>query len=386
MTQLLLLGIIYLSFISIGLPDAVLGTAWPAVRHTFNQPLESLSSIVIAFTISGAVSGFFSGPVLKKWGTGPVTALSCLLTSLALLGFAVSPSFVWLIALAVPMGLGCGAVDSGLNHFIAAHYSARHMNWLHGFWGVGVTLGPLILGASMASAAGWQGGALTLGFMQLGLAIVLGLTLFLWRHAPHSNPRAQAEHTASLASAKPDSAVAVWLAPLTFFVYVAAEGSVGIWMASILVGSRQFSPAQAGVWMSVYFGAITAGRFAIGWVAHRWGNRILVRWGIAVALLGTLLFALNGPQGLSMLSLALIGLGFAPVYPSLMHETARRFATDTARVVIGRQAGCAYAGLAFFPPVLGLLAATTGLVWVVPMIGLLLLVLLAVTEWLNRLT
>jgi fucose permease len=385
MAQLFLLGIIYLSFISIGLPDAVLGTAWPAVRQTFSQPLEALSSIVIAFTVSAALSGFFGGAVLKKWGTGPVTALSCLLTSLALIGFAVSPSFVWLAILAVPMGLGCGAVDSGLNNFVAQHYSSRHMNWLHGFWGVGATLGPLILGASMASAAGWQGGALTLGLMQLALAVVLGLTLFLWKHAPRSSPHTH-EDAESIASIKPDNTLAVWLAPLTFFIYVAAEGGVGIWMASILVGSRQFTPAQAGVWMSVYFGAITAGRFAIGLVADRLGNRTLVRLGIVVSLLGALLFALNGPHALSMLALALMGLGFAPIYPSLMHETARRFTPDTARAVIGRQAGCAYAGLAFLPPLLGLLAAAVGLGWVVPIIGLMLLVLLAVTEWLNRLT
>lgn len=394
--QLLLLGIIYISFISIGLPDAVMGTAWPAVRQTFGQPLAALSSIVIAFTISGALSGFFSGPVIKKLGTGPITAISCLLTGLALVGFAVSPSFVWLVVLAVPMGLGCGAVDAALNDFVAQHYSARHMNWLHGFWGVGATLGPLILGAAMASAAGWQRGALTLGLMQLTLAIVLGLTLHLWHrvqlsgasHAPNAQPDASHTHArpSSPPAVKPANPLALWIAPFTFFIYVAAEGSVGIWLASILVDSRQFSPTRAGVWMSVYFGAITAGRFAIGLVADRVGNRLLVRLGIALSVLGALVFAANGPLWLSLLAVAGMGLGFAPIYPSLMHETARRFAPELARVVIGRQAGSAYAGGAVLPPLVGLLAAWAGLGVVMPAIALMLLALLALTEWLNQLT
>lgn len=392
LAQFFLLGIIYVSFISIGLPDAVMGTAWPAVRQTFGQPLEALSGIVIAFTVCGALSGFFGGPVIKKLGSGLVTAISCLLTGLALMGFAVVPSFVWLVVLAVPMGLGCGAVDSALNNFVAQHYSARHMNWLHGFWGVGVTVGPLVLGAAMASPAGWQRGALTLGLMQLALAVVLGLTLHLWKQAPNASVHPDADNAhadnphASNAPARATSTLAVWLAPLTFFLYVAAEGSVGIWLASILVGSRQFTPAQAGLWMSVYFGAIMTGRFAVGLVAHHWGNRVLVRAGIVVSTLAALLFALNGPTWLSLLAVVLMGLGFAPIYPSLMHETARRFAPDTARLVIGRQAGSAYAGAAVLPPLLGLFAAWAGLAVMMPAIAFMLLVLLAFTEWLDRLT
>jgi fucose permease len=389
MAPLVLLGIIYVSFISIGLPDAVIGTAWPAVRHTFSQPLEALSSIVIAFTISGALSGFAGGPVLKRLGTGPVAAISCALTSMALIGYAIAPSFGWLVLLAVPMGLGCGAVDSGLNNFVAQHYSARHMNWLHGFWGVGVTLGPLILGAAMAGDGGWQRGALILGLMQLVLTVVLFSTLHLWRHAPPAHAaHTEVIHNATLPTQSPRVAnpVAVWLAPLTFFIYVAAEGSVGLWLASILVGSREFTPPKAGVWVSVYFGAIMSGRFAVGLVAHYFGNRQLVRLGIAVSLAGALLFALNGPPWLSLAALAMTGLGFAPIYPSLMHETARRFAPDLARVVIGRQAGSAYIGAAFLPPALGVLAAWAGLPVVIPTIAVLLVVLLLATEALNRLT
>jgi fucose permease len=286
--------------------------------------------------------------------------------------------------------LGCGAVDAGLNNFVAQHYSARHMNWLHGFWGVGVTIGPLILGAAMAGSGGWQRGALTLGLMQLTLAVVLLCTLRLWHqapaaHAPHTEDHANPSATPRWVSQAPKP-LALWLAPFTFFVYVAAEGSFGLWLASILVGSRQFTPAQASVWVSVYFGAIMTGRFAIGMVADHFGNRRLVRWGIALSLVGALLFVANGPTWLSLTALALVGLGFAPVYPSLMHETARRFAPDVARAVIGRQAGCAYVGAAFLPPLLGLLAAWAGLSMVVPMIAGFLVLLWLLTEALNRMT
>jgi len=385
MAQRFLLVIIYLSFISIGLPDAVTGTAWPAVRLTFGQPLEALSAIVMAFTVSGALSGFFGSVVIKKFGTGIVAAASCLITSLALIGYAVSPSFVWLVVLTVPMGLGCGAVDSALNNFVSQHYTARHMNWLHGFWGVGVTLGPLVIGAALASSSGWRGGALTLGLMQLALALVLALSLSLWHKAPLAHAQAtEAGHAArSQHSTHP---LAVWIAPLTFFIYVAAEASVGVWMASILVGSRQFTPAQAGGWMSVYFGAIMVGRFAIGLVANHLGNRLLVRLGIGLSIVGVLLFMLNGPYALSMLALALIGLGFAPVYPSLMHETANRFAPDVARVVIGRQAGCSYVGAFFLPPLTGVIAGSVGLWVIMPAIAAMLVILLLVTQWLDRMT
>jgi fucose permease len=384
--QLLLLGIIYVSFISIGLPDAVIGTAWPAVRQTFGQPLEALSGITMAFTISGALSGFFSGPVLKRLGTGPVATISCALTGLALVGFAVSPSFIGLILVAIPMGLGCGAVDSGLNDFVAQHYSARHMNWLHGFWGVGVTIGPLILGAAMADGGSWQRGALTLGGMQLTLAVVLLCTLRLWHQVPTVQAQHIDAHTAMPLVHPAPKPLALWLAPLTFFVYVAAEGSFGLWLSSILVGSRQFTPAQASLWMSVYFGAIMTGRFAIGLVTHYFGNRQLVRWGIAISVSGALLFTLNGPVWLSLGAVVLVGLGFAPIYPSLMHETARRFAPDMARVVIGRQAGCAYVGAAFLPPLLGFVAASAGLTIVVPVIAAMLVLLWVNTEALDRLT
>lgn len=386
MAHLILLGIVYVSFISLGLPDGVLGVAWPAIRADMDQPLAAVGIITIAMTVSAAASSFFAGSIVKRVGTGPVVAASCLMTALALLGFSVAPSFVWLVLLGIPLGVGAGAVDASLNHFVAAHYSSRHMNWLHGFWGIGATSGPLIMGWALASPTGWTLGARSIGLMQLALAALLWLTLSLWSRE-NATP-SQDDSTHALVSAfKPVSSLAQWLAPATFLLYVAAEMGTGLWAASILVTDRGVPLAQAGVWVSVYFGSITAGRFGVGLIANRLGNRRLVRLGVAVAVCGAALFAAHGLVGdVASAGLVLMGLGCAPVFPSLMHETARRFPDDIARAVIGRQMMFSYAGGSIIPAAFGLLATWAGLSAVMPVVVVLLLALLALTVWLDRLT
>jgi len=304
---------------------------------------------------------------------------------LALLGFAHSPAFGWLLLLAVPLGLGAGAVDAGLNHFVAAHYSSRHMNWLHGCWGIGATLGPFIMGAALAGA-GWQSGYQTIAGLQLTLALVLLLSLSLWNRE-NAKPPAEVQSEAQQARIKPVSLLATWLAPLAFLLYVAAEAGTGLWAASILVNSRGTSAATAGLWVAAFFGAITGGRFGVGLVANRLGNRRLIRLGILTALGGAVVFALPAlPAPVSLLGLVVMGLGCAPIYPSMMHETARRFPPELSAIVIGRQVGLSYVGGAGVPAACGLLAAYAGLGWVMPALVGVLLSLLLVTERLNRLT
>jgi fucose permease len=388
LAHLFLLGIIYVSFISLGLPDGVMGAAWPAVRADFGQPLAAVGVFTLTGTLCAAAASYFAGAIVKRLGTGPVVAASCLMTGLALVGYAYVPSFAWLVVLAVPMGLGAGTVDASLNHFVAAHYSSRHMNWLHGFWGIGATAGPLIMGWAVASAAGWTLGAKTIGLLQLGLAVVLFLTLSLWSRE-HATPPAAA-HTAENAlkpAFKPVQTLATWLAPTTFLLYVAAEMGTGLWAASILATGRGMPLAQAVAWVSVYFGAITVGRFGVGLVANRLGNRKLVQIGIGVAALGAALFAAHALVGdASLAGLVLMGLGCAPIFPSLMHETARRFPDEVARAVIGRQMMFSYAGGSVIPAVFGLLATWAGLGAVMPVVVMLLIALLFVTSWLDRLT
>ncbi len=386
MAHWLLLALVYLSFVSLGLPDAVLGVAWPAIRADMGQPLAAMGFITMTMTVCSASASFLSAAITKRVGTGVVVAASCLMTALALIAFSYAPSFIWLVALGIPLGLGAGAVDASLNHFAAVHYSSRHMNWLHGFWGIGATTGPLIMGLALASGGGWTIGARSIGLVQMVLAIVLWLTLSLWSKENATPPTDGAAHAKPL-EFKPINPLALWLAPLTFLFYVAAEMGTGLWAASILVGSRSVTQTMAGVWVALYFGAITAGRFGVGLVANRLGNRKLVQLGICIAGMGAALFAIPDlPKFLSMAGLALTGLGCAPIFPSLMHETARRFPGDVARMVIGRQMSLAYAGGAIIPGAFGLLATWAGLGAVMPVVVVMLLALLVVTTLLDGMT
>lgn len=386
MAHILLLAIIYMAFISLGLPDGVLGVAWPSMRPDLGQPLEAVGLITITGTACMIVSSFLAGTVVKKIGTGVLVTLSGFLTGLALLGFSWAPSFTWLLVLAVPLGLGAGAVDAGLNHFVAAHYSSRHMNWLHGCWGIGASTGPLIMGMALAGTGGWMAGYRILGSMQLTLAVLLLLTLPLWRRE-HATPPADAEGKTAEQGFKPVRTMALWLAPLGFLFYVAAEMGTGLWTASILVNDRHVDPVTAGVWVSAFFGSITVGRFAIGIIAARLGNRRLVRLGVVVAMCGAVLFAIpQWPSVFSLVGLVLMGLGCAPIYPSLMHETSRRFPPNVAPVVIGRQVAFAAVGGSIMPAACGLLASYVGLSVVMPVVAVLLLLLLCITEALNRMT
>lgn len=386
MAHTVLLGLVYLSFISIGLPDGMLGVAWPAIRLQMDQPLAAVGAITMTMTACSAASSLMAAAIVQRLGTGAVVAGSCTLTALGLLGFSLAPSFGWLVLLAVPLGLGAGAVDASLNHFVSAHYSSRHMNWLHGFWGVGATTGPLVMGMALASAGGWAAGARSIGLMQLTLALVLFATVSLWSQETARAPTdARPPEPARAHPAPP--ALATWLAPLCFLFYVSAEMGTGLWAASILVSDRGLTAAGAGFWVSLYFGAITAGRFAVGLVANRIGNRRLVRLGIGLAMAGAFLFAWPALFGeLSRLGLVLMGLGCAPIFPSLMHETARRFPPETLRRLIGRQMTCAYIGSSVVPAAFGVLAASAGLGTVMPVVIALFLALLLGTAWLDRLT
>ncbi len=385
MNHLFLLGVIYVAFVSLGLPDSVLGVAWPTMRVTLGQSIETAGLITLVLTVCSAASSFASGAVLKRLGTGPVVALSGLLTGLALLGFSFAPSLGFLLGMAIPLGLGAGSVDAGLNHFVARHYSSRHMNWLHGCWGIGATLGPVIMGSALAKPTGWTHGYQRISFIQLGLALVFLLTLPLWKRQVAATDKDS--HEVQPSARKPRNPIAPWLAPLLYLIYVAVEGGTGLWTASILVDERHLDAFSAGLWMSCFFGSIMTGRFATGLIAERIGNRRLVRYGLVIAMVGASLFCFADlPRSLTLGALMLLGLGCAPIYPSLMHETARRFDADTARQVVGRQVGFAYLGAAAVPAAMGVLAAAIGLSAIMPTMVLALVLLLVLSETLNSMT
>ncbi len=386
--HVLLLGLIYLAFVSLGLPDSVLGVAWPAMRSEFGQSLEDAGWLTMILTTCSALSGFASGFVLSRLGTGKVVVISGFMTSLALLGFALAPGFHWIVLLVIPLGLGAGSVDAGLNHFVARHYSARHMNWLHGCWGIGATIGPVVMGAALAGRFGWQGGYAVIAALQLLLALLFLRSLRLWQAEPEAVAPGQASadegHKARHARVP---AWASWLAPAMYLAYTTIELGTGLWAASILIEGRGTDPARAGLWVAGFFGAIMVGRFAIGLFANRLGNRLLVRLGILTALAGAVLFAIPIlPNMVNLSGLVMLGLGCAPIYPSLMHEATNRFDAGTARAVIGRQVAFAYLGCALGPAALGLLGAHLGLWAITPAVCLVLLLLLYMNWKLDQVT
>ena len=381
--RLILLIVIYLAFISLGLPDGVLGLAWPGMRASLGQPLEALGLVTFILAGCSAISGFMSGRILSRFGTGPVTFVSALMTGLSLLGFSQVPNFPLMVALAFPLGLGAGSVDAGLNHFVADHYSSKHMNWLHACWGIGATLGPVIMGSILASGGGWSQGYLTIALCQLGLATILLASLGLWKgQGPaHHDPEKIVE------GGRPDTpSWAPVLAAFLFALYVAMEMGTGMWTASILIESRHFDPGMAGLAITLFYGSIMGGRVLIGFVSERMGNRRLVRIGLGVALVGIVLLMIPGLPALAFVGLVLLGLGCAPIYPSLMHETPRRFDPVTTRKVIGWQVAAANIGGAVIPAGFGVLAARFGLEAVFPTIAGFIVLLLVLCIRLDRMT
>jgi fucose permease len=361
--SLFLLPIIYLGFISLGLPDGTFGVAWPKMRAALGLEVGFAGPLFFFGTLLSATSSFNSGRIIARLRTGPVVFASCLLTGSGLVLTANAQNVWWLIGATIPLALGAGAVDSGLNGYVARHYSGRHMNWLHACWGIGATCGPLIMTAVVDREGGWRTGYMFLGAVQLTLALVFLATLKLWaavpeRPIPSSATGASLEGLPKTTTANSEAG---WLSAAIFAVYVAVEGTPGIWAASILVEARGLPLESAGYCTTIFYGSIMAGRVLVGFVVDRWGARRLIAIGVVVALAGAVLFTQANHAVVAGFALVLMGAGFAPVYPCLMHEVPRRFAPAAALIVIGRQSGAAYVGGALAPPVVGWFAQSVSL-------------------------
>ncbi|MFC0477225.1 sugar MFS transporter [Robertmurraya beringensis] len=358
------LVIIYLAFISLGLPDSLLGVTWPLMRSEYGAPMEMAGWLFM--TIAGAtiVSSLFTGKVLNRFGTGKVTFISCLLTAVAILGFNFAPSIIWLFICAIPLGLGAGCVDAALNNYVAAHYKAHHMSWLHCFWGVGATLGPIIMSSFLTGDQSWRSGYFTIAGLQFGLVVILFLTLPLWEKvASKSNNKLNTEidvsNSQTTKNEKPLQIKGVKLAMATFLFYCGAEAGIGLWGSSYLVNVKDLSVGVAAQWVSLYYGGITIGRFLTGFITLKVDNKTLIRSGQLTALAGTILLLLPLPSIFSLVGLILIGLGLAPIFPCMLHETPTRFGKEHSQTIMGYQMALAYTGSTFLPPLLGLLAAQT---------------------------
>lgn len=379
----LLLGIIYVAFISLGLPDALLGSAWPTMHLDLQAPVSYAGILSMIITSGTIVSSMFSDKLTRKLGTGKVTAISVALTAAALFGFSVAPSFWVLCLCAIPYGLGAGAVDATLNNYIALHYEARHMSWLHCFWGLGASTGPYIMGACLTGGLHWSSGYRIVSVLQIVLTFVLFMSLPLWKgNRTAGEEGAQTEELGFGKLLKLPGAKAGLLA---FFCYCALENTAGLWASSYMVMHRGVSETVAAGWAALFYLGITAGRFVSGFVTMKMNDRSMVRLGQGIAVVGIALLCLPLGNGGMCAGLAMIGVGCAPIYPSLLHETPENFGAERSQSVMGLQMACAYMGTTLMPPVFGFLAENVTIA-LYPVFMLVIVVLMvAGSEKLNQL-
>lgn len=353
----LLLALIYLAFISLGLPDALLGSAWPSMYPLLKVPVSFAG--VVSMIIAGGtiVSSLNANRVISKYGTGLVTAVSVMMTAVALIGFSVSGAFWMLCLWAVPYGLGAGAVDAALNNFVALHYASKHMSWLHCFWGVGASIGPYIMSYSLTVKNSWESGYATVGIFQIILTAILVFSLPVWNRKEQLKQERQTGTPKYLKFHEALRIKGVRQVLLAFFAYCALETTTGLWASSYLVMHRGIEVEAAARWASLFYVGITVGRFLNGLVTDRLGNRNMIRIGLAIITVGLLAVLLPVPIGLvTLLGLIMIGLGCAPIYPCIIHETPRNFGPENSQAIIGIQMASAYTGSTFMPPIFGWLA------------------------------
>ena len=354
---LLLLSVIHLAFISLGLPDSLLGAAWPTIRAEFDVPLSYMGFVSMIISGGTIISGLMSERVTQKFGTRAVTIVSVFLTAVALFGFSISTEFYQMCLWGIPYGLGAGAIDAALNNYVALHYSSRHMSWLHCFWGVGTIISPYIMSYALTHYA-WTDGYRMVSYLQLGIAAVLLFTIPLWKVNKPTALQQSSTRVLGIKGALKIKGVPYLL--LGFFSYCAAEATTMLWASSYLEGTRGVSKDEAAALGSLFFIGITAGRFLSGFISDRLGDNRMIRIGTGIVLCGVLLIVLPF-KITSVIGFIIIGLGCAPVYPCIIHSTPKNFGAENSQGIIGIQMASAYVGSTFMPPLFGLIANNVSL-------------------------
>ncbi len=425
----LLLAIIYLSFISLGLPDGLLGAAWPSMHPEMGVPVGAAGAVSMTIAACTIISSLLSDRLIRRFGTGKVTAVSVAMTAAALIGFSVTREYwmlflwalpyglgagsvdaalnnfvalhyearhmswlhcmwgltreYWMLFLwALPYGLGAGSVDAALNNFVALHYEARHMSWLHCMWGLGATAGPYVMGFCLTRGMGWQAGYRAIGIVQFVLTAVLFLSLPMWKKkitAQWDGEKVEGHFRSIPEILKMPGARQVLIA---FFCYCSVESAVGLWGSSYMVGYRGISPEKAAAWISLFYLGITLGRGGCGFIAGRLTDKTLIRVGEIVILSGMVLMMVPAPEFVLCAGLLLVGFGCAPIYPSIIHSTPDNFGRDASQSIMGVQMASAYVGSTFTPPIVGAVVGRLGM-WLYPVILLCIAAaMLLMTEWL----
>ena len=357
MVSTALLMMIYLSFISLGLPDSMLGSAWPAMNVSLNAPLWGAGLVQMLISFCTIISSLNSAKLIRRFGTGKLTAISVATTALALLGFSLAKNYAFLLLMAVPLGLGAGAVDAGLNNYVALHCEAKYMSWLHCFWGIGTIIGPMILSAVLRIGGSWATGYRAVGLIQCAVSALLFATLGMWKHGNIQ----QEEHGAK--------ALSVWevlslpgakAGMVTFLCYCAVESTLGLWGATYISQVRGVDEATAASFGAMFYIGITVGRAISGFMAMKLLPKQMVRVGQALLALGCIFMMIPAGSTLSGIGLVVCGLGCAPIYPNIIQDTPVNYGTENSQAAIGVQMAFAYVGSTFLPSIFGALAGVGG--------------------------
>lgn len=366
----LLLAIIYLSFISLGLPDSLIGSAWPIMHVDLGVSMSSAGIITIIISVGTIIASFFSNALTNKLGTGLVTAISVTFTALGLIGFSFAKAFWMLCVFAIPYGLGAGAVDAALNNYVALNYPARHLSWLHCMWGVGASISPYIMSFALTGGLGWGSGFRIVFYIQISLSAILFFTLPVWKKCVKKssnfennidriskNGAIEQTEQKKVSTASVFGIKGIYLVFIAFFAYCAMEQTAGLWATSYLVNYKGIEATVAAKFASFFYIGITLGRGISGFFAEKLGDKRLIRFGTIIILIGILLVAIpTSASWPSLVGLIVIGLGCAPVYPAIIHSTPDNFGKENSQAVIGVQMAFAYIGITAMPPLFGLIA------------------------------
>lgn len=350
----LLLAVIYLAFISLGLPDALLGAAWPSIYPAFGVQVSYMGMVSMIIALGTCISSLLSDRMTRLLGTGKVTALSVATTALALLGFSWSHSFWALCLWAIPYGLGAGSVDASLNNYVALHYESRHMSWLHCFWGIGAALGPYFMGAILTGGRVWNAGYRVIGILQIFLTAILIFSLPLWKGRAEES--GEKERTKALSLRQIVAIPGAKEVLFCFFCYCAVESTAGIWASSYLTLQKGVPAETAAGFASMFYIGITVGRAISGFLTIKLRDPQMIRLGQGILALGIAAMLLPLGANVSLMGFLLIGLGCAPIYPCVIHSTPAYFGAENSQAIIGVQMASAYLGTCLAPPVFGLIA------------------------------
>lgn len=379
-----LLVMIYVAFISLGLPDSILGSAWPMMYGSLGVPIAGAGVISMIICGGTIVSSLLSDRVIKRFGTGWVTIVSVGMTAAALMGFSCSGSFALLCAWAIPLGLGAGSVDAALNNFVALHYKAKHMNWLHCFWGIGASAGPVIMSFSLVQWQSWNAGYRVISIIQIVLVAVLLFTLPLWKKAAVPVSTQEEVGQERLTMRRLIGLPGAKQALTAFFCYCSMEATVGLWGSSYLVMVRGIPAETAASWIALFYIGITLGRFFSGFLAMKLRHKQMIQLGQVLIGAGVVVLLLPVQGTFLVVGLFFIGLGCAPIYPSMLHETPSNFGSANSQAVMGVQMACAYVGSTFMPPLFGALAGRVSYSLFPVFVGLFLLLMVAMVALLYR--